>query len=349
MHSRTRGHHRRSARAALVRVLVLIAPLGLGAAPVAPQCAVAQPGRLIVTGYQEDASPVRAIARNADSISTVAVDGVNERPSGRALDGPRSADLRQLRAAHGHHLRATLVFGNWSDAIGDFSEPLAHRMLSHPAAVRDVAGALAGDVRRQHWDGVSVDLEMLVGRDTLGLVRFVRTLRHDLPHGKIVSVNLSNYTNARGFRQDGYDLAALGRAATEIVLMGYDQHGPWSSRPGPVGALAWQRAGLNVLLRYVPRRKITLGVAGYGYVWGPHRNYAVSDAGARRLVARDHATAHFDTTAGEWRATLANGSRMWWSDARSYKLRVNLANRMHLHGLAVWALGESDRLPPAGA
>ena len=45
---------------------------------------------------------------------------------------------------------------------------------------------------------------------------------------------------------------------------------------------------------------------------------------------------------GDWTATLSDGSTLWWSDTRSYALRVALARHEHLHGLAVWSLGESD-------
>jgi spore germination protein YaaH len=163
-----------------------------------------------------------------------------------------------------------------------------------------------------------------------------------LPKGRTVSVDVSNMTNPARYRTAGYDLHALGRAADEVVLMGYDQHGTWENHPGPVGALAWQRAGLKIVLAAVPRRKVTLGVAGYGYAWRPHSNVYISDRHARKLVRSDGGRAHFDRHRGEWTATLNDGSTLWWSDARSLALRATLAARLHLHGLAVWSLGMSD-------
>jgi spore germination protein YaaH len=179
-------------------------------------------------------------------------------------------------------------------------------------------------------------------RDRAGLTRFVRTLAAALPTGRTVSVDVSNMTEAAQFNAAGYDLRALGRAADEIVLMGYDQHGTWENVPGPVGALAWQRAGLKVVLAAVPRRKVTLGVAGYGYAWRPHANVYVSDRRARELVRSGDGHARFNSRVGEWTARLADGSTLWWSDARSLALRAQLATRLHLHGLAVWSLGLSD-------
>jgi spore germination protein YaaH len=45
---------------------------------------------------------------------------------------------------------------------------------------------------------------------------------------------------------------------------------------------------------------------------------------------------------GEWTAHLPDGSTLWWSDARSYRRRADLARQWRLHGLAVWNLQESD-------
>lgn len=324
---------------ALLGLFALVWILGPGTATV-----LARTPGLAVTGYQESSSATRHIARSAAAMTTVGVDGVNLFRSGHGVSKPTAADLRQLRAAHRNHLRASLLIANYSNAINDFSEPIAHRLLSNRTAIARVARALVTDVRRQHWNGISVDIESLAPRDTRGLVRFVRVLHRTLPHGITLSVDVTNYEHASYFPGDGYDLQALGRAANEIVLMGYDEHGPWENRPGPVGALAWQKAGLRIVMRAVPRRKLTLGVAGYGYVWGPHSNYTVGDARARALVARDKVTATFDRKVGEWTATLPNGAEMWWSDSRSYALRLKLAHRLHLHGLAVWSLGLSDPL-----
>ena len=104
---------------------------------------------------------------------------------------------------------------------------------------------------------------------------------------------------------------------------------------------------MGIVLRAVPRAKVTLGVAGYGYAWRPHSNYQLSDARARALVTADRATSRFDAAVGEWTATLSDGSTLWWSDARSYQLRATLARELRLRGLAVWSLGLSDPIAAA--
>jgi spore germination protein len=296
--------------------------------------------RLAVTGFQNESSPTRLIDRNAAALSTVSVDGISLTGSG-VVSAPDRAALRQLATAHRDGLRAELLVNNWSNAINDFSEPLAFATLRRRAAIARVAAALAGDVRTDSWNGITVDIESLAPRDRAGLTTFLTALRARLPASAALGVTVSNYTRAAQFAAAGYELAGVGATADQVILMAYDEHGPWEDTPGPIGALAWQRAGLNVVLRFVPASKVDLGVAGYGYAWRPHHAVSLSDAQARALVARFCAKAHYVASVGEWTATLRDGSTVWWSDARSLARRAQFASALHLHGLAVWSLGLS--------
>jgi spore germination protein YaaH len=300
---------------------------------------------LSVTGYQEETDPASAITASERALSVVGIDGVDIDAHGTAVDQPDAGALRQLAVAHRDHLAGILLVGNWDDAINNFSERLAFGLLGDPAAIASVARTLAGDVTSEGWDGISIDLESLLPRDSSGLTAFATALRADLPAGKSLAVDVTNFTSAAQYRANGYDIGALGRIVNVFALMAYDDHGPWENTPGPIGPLAWQKAGLAVVLRSVPAAKVDLGVAGYGYSWGPrHRNLQLSVAGSRAMVRRGGGRARWVTRVGEWTARLGDGSVLWWSDARSYRLRVALARADHLHGLAVWSLGLDDPL-----
>jgi spore germination protein len=337
-----RGGHARAARA-LGRIFALACAAVLGSCA----SAWAQSGApLPVLGFQEESGPLARIDASAPALSSVGVDGVNLLASGEAITAPDANARAQLARTHANHLRAVLLVGNFDETIEGFYEPTAYALLGSPGNVAAVAAQLAGYVTGEGWDGVSVDLEALLRRDAAGLVAFVHALRADLPAGDGVNVDVTNYTRPAQYLAAGYELAALGAAASDITLMAYDQHGPWENRPGPVGALSWTRSGLAVVLRSIPASKIDLGVAGYGYAWRPHENVQLSDAQARALVAADHATARFQKAAGEWTAKLSDGSTVWFSDQRSYLRRAQLALAEHLNGMAIWSLGLSDPLTP---
>ncbi|MGN6723969.1 MAG: glycosyl hydrolase family 18 protein [Marmoricola sp.] len=299
--------------------------------------------RLPVLGFQESWDSTTFIDRSATALGSVGVDGVDLSESGTSVDVPDSSMLTQMRRAHHDHLPAVLLVGNWSSVINDFSERVAHRMLISPRNRRAVAMSLTRSVTRQGWDGINVDLESLNTSDTAGLVAFLRELRGLLPRRATLSIDLMNETSAADMQADGYDLNGIGRAVNRVVLMAYDENGPWNPHtPGPIGALAWQRAGLHVLLKRIPASKVVLGVAGYGYAWRPSGAVSVSDRQARALAASYHVAPQWRSTVGEWTATLPDGSVLWWSDARSFGWRRTMATNFHLAGLAVWDLGLSD-------
>lgn len=324
-------------------VLVLLAgsaPAGCGAseaparAPV--KAAAASP---VVMGYALEGSATPAsITRDGDFLDTIGVDGValsgRGRISGVSAD---SAALRRAAAAAGR--RPVLLLSNYNNRIGDFDEPLAHRTLTKRKHRKAAVAALVR--RAAGFSGVQIDLESLKRRDTRGLVKFTRAVRRALPRPKTVSMAFMASSNARGYAARGYNLAALGRILDVAVLMSYDQHGPWSG-PGPIGAMPWVRAELSYFLTRVPRSKVDLGAAAYGYQWGGG-SAELTVPEARRLAGSG---ARWSPTDGEWYATLAGGRRIWWDDARSVELRRRLAASQHLHGLAIWQIGSSGDLTP---
>ena len=204
---------------------------------------------------------------------------------------------------------------------------------------------MARYVRNGGWNGVSVDLESLAPRDRAGLSQFVADLRTDLPAGDSLSVCITAFTSVSAYHANGYDLASLSASANQIVLMTYDDHGPWENTPGPIGPLAWQRASVKAIEQVVAPSHVFLGAADYGYAWRPHSNDNLTVSQARALVARWHAQARWVPRVGEWTARLSDGSTLWWSDARSVALRFGLARTLGMYGIAVWSLGSGDPIP----
>lgn len=314
--------------------------------PLTTTSGAAASAKLTVLGFQSEGSPPVLIDRSARSLTEVGVDGVNLTTRGR-VSSPDAAARAQLRRAHADRLPAVLLVGNWSPRIDDFSERLARRTLSSAAATSAVAVRLAAYVSSEGWNGISVDLESLSAGDGAGLTTFVDDLRAALPARDSLTVCVQASTTPAGYSAGGYDVQALAAAADQIVLMTYDDHGPWENTPGPIGPLPWQRAAVRALVRSVPPSRVLLGAADYGYGWLPHANVNLDVDQARAMVERWHAHPRWVSWAGEWTAQLADGSTLWWSDSRSLTLRLKLARALGLHGVAVWSLGTGDPIPGA--
>lgn len=328
--------------AAITVVAVVVVGGGTAAAVGA---AVAANAQLTVTGYADASTTGAQIAASSGAMTTVAIDGVNITRDGSSVSNPTSAAFGLLESAHAQNKRAELLVGNFDESTGDFSPDLAAALLSSPANITSVVAALTNEVQTHSWDGVTVDLESLDRSDAAGLTRFVRTLAASIGPNRTVSVALTATTGNYGTL--GYQLGSLAKYADRLVLMAYDQHGTWSG-PGPIGGTPWVAKALTPLVRKVSPSRIDLGIAGYGYSWPAAGAPAtsVSDARARSLVKTDGAKPTWSKTQGEWHATLSDGTRLWWSDQRTFAARFALARHLHLHGVAVWSLSLSDPLAP---
>lgn len=323
----------------LTLALLLGLPASLAAAPASAQV----PEGLEVTGWIQQGGSNKLVARNAGGITTLSVAALPITPDGGGVARPNEDQLRLLRAAKRHDLKAEILLSNYSNRIEGFDPVAAHRLLSSPRKIDRVAQRLARFVRAG-WDGINVDLELVRASDGPGLVRLVEAIQDRMPAAKTVSIDISASVSIEQYRSRGYRLRPLAAAVDVIDLMTYDLHGPWS-RPGPIGDLAWQRRALDALLTVVPPSQVQLGVAGYGYTWprqGTGRSVTVKQA--ERLVSRSGVKAHWRPDPGEWTARLSNGTRLWWSDGRSYAKRIDLAREYDLRGLAVWRLGSADTL-----
>lgn len=297
-----------------------------------------------VVGYAEAGSTTtHQLDASRGSLTTVGIDGINVTADGSHLSAVSPETLSLLEKAHARGEKAELLVGNFDAKLGDFSPAIGDALLSSEANITAIVDALVTEVSAHGWDGVTVDLESLTDRHPAGLTRLVSKLKARLGADSSVSICLMATTD--DYEDFGYDLAGLGRAADHVVLMAYDQHGPTWSKAGPVGGTPWVKTTLRPLLAAVPRAKIELGIAGYGYTWPKNaKGRQVSDALARSVVRKDGARAVWVARQHEWKAALSNGTVLWWSDARTVRSRLEYAKKLQLGGVAVWSLGLSDAI-----
>lgn len=301
--------------------------------------------RLPVEGYLMDGgTAVAHLQKSIAAISIVGIDGVSLTTSGGGLTATPGISARAIAVAHRNGKKAELLLSNYSEALGDFSPAIARRLLRSSRHRAAVAKALAARVKKAHFDGVQIDLESMRKSDGPGLTAFVKKLRKALPRSKQISIAVMSSSSVGGYRAGGYQLAKLRPLISRFVLMAYDEHGPGWSSAGPVGGTPWVRKVLTAFIRAkVPRAKIDLGVAQYGYRWPGNGSAGNSLSVAKaRALAGDRA--RFDAAQQEWTATLPDRTVLWWSDRDTLAARKQLAAQFGVHGLAVWELSLADPL-----
>ncbi|MCU1529874.1 MAG: hypothetical protein JWP75_3637 [Frondihabitans sp.] len=299
------------------------------------------PSSLFVEGYGVAASStLTALARDKGSIDMVGISGVSITPEGEGVAASSQEALAIAKKAKADGAQSELLINNIDATKGDFSAAIATKMLSSEENREFVIAGLAAEVDHGGYDGIQLDLEYLTAKNADGLVSFVSELRATLPAKATISMALMASTTASGYAQSGYDIARLSKDVDRFVLMAYDEHGSGFSTSGPVGGLPWTTQALGALTSLVKPSKVVLGVAGYGYSWPTSGSGGViSPAEARKQAGGG---ARWVAAQGEWTAKLANGTVLWWSDAKSLTVRSNLAVSDKLHGVALWQMSTGD-------
>jgi spore germination protein len=281
-----------------------------------------------------------AVERGA---TVIGVDGANLSDDGTHLVETPDGLGELVGAAADTGARTEVLFGNYSSTLGDFSPEAATALLASETNRARVVTGLVDLAERLGTDGVQIDLESMRAQDREGLVAFAGELQ-DAVHERLgkraeVSIAMMASTDPAEYRSRGYDLKGLAEHLDRVVLMTYDQHGPWGG-PGTVGALPWARKAVRTAIDGgIPAERIDVGVAGYGYAWGPGADAAPIPASAAAHLAGERAA--WSDRDGEWSATLQDGRQLHWSDARSYAARRDLARDLGVHGVALWSLNLS--------
>jgi spore germination protein YaaH len=154
-----------------------------------------------------------------------------------------------------------------------------------------------------------------------------------------------------------YDLSALGKYADLICLMTYDQHTRWTT-PGPVDGMPWMLDQLKYAVTQVPKEKLSLGIALYGYRW--YTGNPVRDDGTEAsnisatyidadesmpLIQEQKAQVQWDPVEHEsWFYFYRDDMREWvfMPDAHSFRDRYALVKQYDLEGFCAWVLGAED-------
>ncbi|HEV7687593.1 MAG TPA: polysaccharide deacetylase family protein, partial [Acidimicrobiia bacterium] len=276
------------------------------------------------------------VDRDAERLSTLAATGITLAPAPGSIVVHVNADT--LVRAHLAGTAGLVVISNYDGTT--FNGARAAALLASSTARHRFVAAVSGELARRGWDGVVLDLEALPDGARGDYPRLVRELVGAVGHRQVVVAVPSSAATSGG--TGGFDLPALGAAAASIVLMAYDQHSSVSGA-GPVAGMPWLRQTLTAAEAVVPRPKLLLGIAGYGYAWSPAgRVDDLTTPQAQALAAAPGSVATWDDQQQEWHVHAADGREVWYGDARSFAARARAALDDGLGGVALWRVGAED-------
>ncbi|MGA7156243.1 MAG: glycosyl hydrolase family 18 protein [Acidobacteriaceae bacterium] len=250
-----------------------------------------------------------------------------------------------------------------------FNHDKLHLLIGNPKAQDALIASLLRECHDNAYDGVNLDIEDVLWTDRDGLSALVKKVA-DALHQQHLQVQIDVVPNAPGHPGDSpystwiyaqwrgaYDLKALAQSVDLICLMTYDQSTRWTT-PGPVDGWVWTKQNLDYALQFVPKSKLSLGIALYGYHWytgapnfdgkkytpNPSADY-ISEPNA--IFLRDTyngKTQWDDAEHTPWFFIDHDQMREWvfYSDQRAFMDRFNLAKQTGLEGVCAWDLGDED-------
>ncbi|MER7079004.1 Glycosyl hydrolases family 18 [Saccharopolyspora kobensis] len=262
-------------------------------------------------------------------------------PEQTAEVGGRIAELRAAGIPIVPSL-ANITDGKWA------YEPVA-AVLHDPVRRHRHVTEIVELVEREDYAGIDIDYENLRAGDRQVFSDFVTELGAALDAvGKTLSVAVFAKETDAGYdeRNVAQDYAAIGRAADQVRLMGYDFH--WNtSPPGSVAPIDWIRSVLDYARTQVPPERIVLGVPLYGYDWvAGGEGTGVTWLKAFQLATEHGAQPQYDTrTQSPWfRYTDEQGRahEVWFENAASSKAKFEAARGAGIGGVYLWMFGYED-------
>jgi spore germination protein YaaH len=258
-------------------------------------------------------------------------------------------------------------------------------LLAKPVSRKQVVDAIVATVASQNYDGIDLDFEGFAFIDpnttwkttAPNWVLFVKELSAALhAQNKILSITTPYLFNPAE-AQKGYFVYAWAQIAPfidRLRIMTYDYS---TSRPGPIGPIAWTEKTVKYAISIMPASKVYLGLPGYGKDWVTKvegvcpSNLAkiiTPSAKAGTFLMRDAASIaatygavptynetfaevtfsykreYTGTTSSGLSTTCTASRTAWHQNAQSYSVRAQLVAKYQLGGAAQWVIGQEEPL-----
>lgn len=228
---------------------------------------------------------------------------------------------------------------------GWFDRAVAVTLLKNQENRQLAIANIVSEAVRQGYAGIHIDLENFGYDCREEFTLFMQELKSECDEkglGVSIAVPAKTY-DSRNQWSGGFDYCALAPHVDFMVLMTYDQH--WfGGTPGPIAAVNWVEDVVRYAVGQVPRDKLYLGIAGYGYDWGSNgQTRAYSMKAVEALAAKRGIAVEWHD---EFRVPFLyyqedNGIKhqLWFENEVSLLYKLKLVEKYDLAGIALWRLG----------
>ncbi|HUJ30433.1 MAG TPA: glycosyltransferase [Candidatus Acidoferrum sp.] len=286
---------------------------------------------------------------NADgSLGVVTPDGKFHPvpPDGRLSTVPDPNLAAWLQKLDAEHVELP-VMGLMNNSDGTvFQTDKLSIVLTTPEARQRLIQTAVLYTEAQKQSGIVLDFESIPDERQEDFTRFVDELAKGLHAANLklmVALPAADWN---------YDYKSIAHHSDAIILMNYDQH--WqTSPPGPIAAQDWFVRNIGNILKLVPREKLVMGIANYGYDW-PAKSKKVPNPVAQvvtfqqGIITADESEADIDFDSDSLNPHYSYEDEnnevhnVWMLDGLTAYNELRTAERAGIRGTALWRLGEED-------
>jgi spore germination protein len=293
--------------------------------------------------WATDTSSFNSLYNNTDVIKTIAPFWATLEEDGTITDRGGNDHDSVIDFAHKNNVSVLLLVNNAKQQ--DNNSPI-HNILATPSLRAKAIDSLEAYIKKYKLDGINVDFEMVDAQDRDNLTTFMQELSARLkPQGYIISIDVFPKQDESNDVSIAYDYAQLAKYADKIILMTYDNHGTWSNA-GPIADIDWVEKNLKYALKFIPKNKLYIGLAAYGYDWSSKGVESVEYKAITKLTQDFNSPAVWDTSSKSphFDYTDSNGIKhqVWFENSESLKYKIDLVTKYDIAGAAMWKLGEED-------
>lgn len=286
--------------------------------------------------YAGDSSSYNSMTANTSSINEIATDTFTTDELGN-LSGliPTS----QINYANTNGIKPLVMLTN------NFSGTIAKTLLESSVNRQNLINNLLNAVKTYGYKGVNVDLEGVYYYDRSYYTTFMSEV-YSAFHGQgylvTISVPAKTSDSPTNSWSGAYDYAQLSSFADEILLMAYDEHYAGGTA-GPIASIGWVTNVVNYAVTVIPKEKILLGVAAYGYDWSSSGAKAYSINQINNLAVTYGAIINWDSVSASpyFNYTDSTGvyHTVWFENSTSLAYKLDLVNSSNISGIGIWRLG----------
>ena len=239
----------------------------------------------------------------------------------------------------------------WALITDNFKGDVSNMVLSNTETREHVIRQLMDFISEYSLDGINIDFESVREEDSANYVQFFRELYPLMKEiGAVLSVDM--YVPSAWSMY--YNREEVGKVVDYVCVMTYDEHWGGSETSGPVASINFVDKGIADTLEEVPRDKILMGIPTYVRVWrevesdgvtshtirnyGMEYTYNLFRSNGVEFVWLDDVGKYY----GEY-SVVESGQevtyKVWLEDERSIELKLEVAKKYDVAGIAVWKRG----------